>query len=263
MRRKPTMIIPFAIFTFLLAFSGWGTDTVPVKAEEGLGQDALARYDDPFDKLRDDVWEKLGFIPGQDIRETNFKLADVRIENGQLRLETRTGSFSLGGLGSKFMIRGDFDIQIDCAVEFRRDLGDMDQLIQFHVADRTKELQDLELEVVNICIFKPGKGEPRLFTGHIDKGKFDFGARTNVDGFKGSLRITRAGNRITTLYRKEADPDWQKMRTVSSFAGDAGVGFKIQNFNLQRTSIGASVPFVAFFDNFRINAAQEIVESEI
>ncbi|MBN1103685.1 MAG: DUF1583 domain-containing protein [Deltaproteobacteria bacterium] len=240
----------------------------------------LSRYQDTFERFRHDLWETIGFIPGQEKRQAHFKLADVRTEKGRLRVETKTGNFSLGGLGSKFSIRGDFDIQIDCAVELKNDLSDMEQLALFHVLDKTKELQDQEVESVNIVIFKPAVREPSrapmrqaskppvrnavfLFTGYTEKGKYSIGSRKETDGFKGSLRITREGNRITTLYKKEDEPDWQKMHSFSRPASDVVVGFKAQNFGRERTTIGASAPFVTFFDNFKVNSAQEIIESEI
>jgi hypothetical protein len=41
------------------------------------------------------------------------------------------------------------------------------------------------------------------------------------------------------------------------------ISFKLQNFGTIRTSITARSPITATFDNFRINAAEEIVEEDI
>jgi len=41
------------------------------------------------------------------------------------------------------------------------------------------------------------------------------------------------------------------------------LGFKLQNFVTNRTSITARSTITATFDNFKINAAEEIVEEDI
>ena len=88
------------------------------KVENSLPPETLARYSDSFDKLREDIWGKVGYLLRTDQREANFKLADVRIEGGRVRVETGTGCFSSGGLGPRLRFRGDFDIQVDFQVEF-------------------------------------------------------------------------------------------------------------------------------------------------
>jgi hypothetical protein len=263
MRRTSLKGFFLILIVSFLTPPAFATDPAVPKVEKSLPQEKLARYNDSFDRFQEELWEKVGWIPGIEQREAKFKLADVRVEGGRLRIETATGCFSLGGLGSKYKIRGDFDIQIDCAVEFKSEVHDMEQILQFNFTDVTKELRDRELEAVMIMLTKPAAGEAHMATAYRTQGEFKQGFRTGIGSFKGSLRVTREGNSVSTLYRKEGDPDWQNMRTFYRPPNDVVVGFKVQNFVPMRTSVGASSPFVAFFDNFKINAAQEIIDSDI
>jgi hypothetical protein len=80
--------------------------------------------------------------------------------------------------------------------------------------------------------------------------------------FRGSLRIVRAGNKVSTYYKKEGG-SWKKRDTFPSSGGHARVGLVVQNYAMQRTSIHATAPVIGKLDNFRINAAQDIIEEEI
>jgi hypothetical protein len=84
-----------------------------------------------------------------------------------------------------------------------------------------------------------------------------------VEEFKGSLRIIRAGNRVSAMFKRDGEREWKDMGILTRPVNDLVVSFKVQNFNVDRTSIGARKPFVVFFDEFRLNAAQKVVESEI
>jgi len=232
-------------------------------AAESTGARDLSRYHDSFDKFREDLWEKTGFIPGQGIREDNFKLADVAIDGGMARVKTATGCFSLGGLGSKFVIRGDFDVQVDCSVSFVTGVRDTDQVVMFSVLDKTKELLDRELGVASIVLVKIAMRKGRIFSGYMEGGNWSRGSWEEAEGFHGTLRITRAGKEVTALCRKEGEQEWKKLNAFTWSANDVIVNFKAQNYSAKRTSQKASVPVVATFDNFKVNAAREIIEPEI
>jgi hypothetical protein len=270
MRRTSLKSFFLILAVSFLSHPAFASDPALPKVENSLPPEKLARYHDSFDKFRDEFWEKSGYILGKEKRGGNFKVADARIEDGKLRLETKTGCFSSIQVGGKYLFRGDFDVQIDCAPEFKGDLKDMEHLAMFVVLDRTKELNEQEMEGVIIGINKPVKRNPRypfedisLFTGRFEKGRYSVGSFNLMDRFKGSLRITRAGNSVTTFYKKEGESDWRKMRTFSRPANPVVISLYVSNYDEDRTSIGASAPFVVFFDNFKINAAQEIMESDI
>ena len=80
-KMKPLHIVILA--AFLLSFLGCVTDTATLKIEKSLPQNRLAYYNDSFDKLRTDLWEKAGDIPNA-AQEANFKLAKMRIQDGKL-----------------------------------------------------------------------------------------------------------------------------------------------------------------------------------
>ena len=76
-------------------FPGCVTDTATLKIEKSLPQNKLAYYNDSFDELRNDLWDQAGLVY-QKQQLQNYKSPDMRIENGQLLIQTQVGSFSKG-----------------------------------------------------------------------------------------------------------------------------------------------------------------------
>jgi len=250
---------------FLVAFSGFFlgcvTDTATLKIEKSLPQNKLAYYNDSFDKFRTDLWDKAGYLSNK-AQEANFKLVKMRIEDGKLRVETETGCFSKGGLTSKYGLRGNFDIQVDCQIDFLEGLYDMDQLLNFLIVEKGKDLKTMNL--ATLCLYKKGGDDfNKIFSGFRKDGNFHRGNWYKIKNFDGTLRIVRIGDRISTLCKRKGDVEWKKIDTLRSTPNDIMLGFKLQNFGTIRTSITARSPITATFDNFRINAAEEIIEEDI
>ena len=261
MKRINALIIGIFLAAFSGFFPGCVTDTATLKLEKSLPQNKLVYYNDSFDKLRTDLWEKAGYIPNE-AQKDNFKLAKMHIEYGKLRVETEAGCFSKGGLGSKYGLRGDFDIQMDCQIDFLEGVYDMDQLLTLLVVERGKELKTMNS--VSLCLFKQGGRDfNTIFSGFRKNGKFHRGNWYKIGNFDGTLRIVRIGDRISTLFKRKGDAEGKKMDTFRSTPNDVMIGFSTCNFTPMRTSITAKAPITATFDNFRINAAEEIIEEEI
>jgi len=252
-------VVLFAIFW--VSFQGCATEPVSLRIEKTLPQDKLAYYNDSFDTLREDLWERAGFTfsPAQ---MGNFKMALMAIEEGKLRIDTQTGGFSKGGFVSKYKLRGDFDVQLDCHIDFVEGLQDMDQLLGFSIVEREEEGRGIRS--VNMGVVKEG-GRDRgvMVSNYRERGTFHPGNWRPTRNFHGTLRIVRIGDRINTLYKQHGEEKWRKMDTFPSTTDDAVVGFGLQNFVVKRNFITARSSITAWFDNFRINAAQEIIESEI
>ena len=261
MRKANALIIGI----FLAAFSGFSpgcvTDTASLKVEMTLPQSKLAYYNDSFDRLRTDLWEKAGYIPNED-QKANFKLAKTRIRDGKLWVQTETGCFSKGGLGSKYSLRGDFDIQMDCQIDFQEGVYDMDQMLALVVIERGEEIKTMNL--VSLYLFKKGgRDYNTIFSGFRKNGRFHRGNWHKIKNFDGTLRIVRIGDKVSTLLKKKGDLEWEKMDTFRSTPNDVMIGFSLSNFIAMRTSITAKLPITATFENFRINAAEEIIEEDI
>ena len=261
MRKINALIIVILSVAFSGLFLGCVTDTASLKIEKSLPQNKLAYYNDSFDKLRTDLWEKAGYIYNK-AQEANFKLAKMQIKDGKLWVQTETGCFSKGGLGSKFTLRGDFDIQIDCRIDFLEGVYDMDQYIDFLVIEKAKGIGTGDAVFLRL-LKMGGRDFSTIFSGYLDKGRYHRGEWSKIGNFDGTLRTVRIGNKITTLYRAKEDKQWKDLGTFWSTSNDLGTGFLLQNFIPKRTSITAKSPVTATFDNFRINAAEEIVEEDI
>ncbi|MBW2027783.1 MAG: hypothetical protein JRH06_01290 [Deltaproteobacteria bacterium] len=227
--------------------------------QNSLPQSRLAYYNDPFDRLREDLWEKSGFVYSEDQLQ-NYESADMKIEKGHLIIETQVGTFSKGGLVAKYELKGDFDIQIDCAMTFVRGATDLDQVIGFAAIERGKRPQWNRM--MAITILKAGQERSGIFASYRH-GRTILGKSWHPTGdFKGSLRIVRIGDKVSTLYRR-GNGRWIRTNTFPSSGNNAQVGLVLQNFTMKRKSIGAQAVVVGEFDNFRINAAQGIIEEEI
>jgi hypothetical protein len=261
MKRIALWIKAICFVAVAVFFPGCATAPVSLKIENSLSQDKLAYYNDSFDKLREDLWEKAGFTFSQ-AQLRQFRAADLTVENGVLRIETKTGGFSKGGLVSKYKLRGDFDVQVDCHIDFLEGKYDMDQVLGFAVVERGKTPG--EMRAINIGLVKQGKSDSSIInSNYVEKRKFYQGNWHRADDFYGTLRFVRIGQEISTLYKREGDAQWRKLNTLPSTRNDAIVGFGLQNFIMRRNSITAKVSITAKFDNFRINAAREIIEEEI
>jgi hypothetical protein len=112
-------------------------------------------------------------------------------------------------------------------------------------------------------LLKKGKEVSKILSGYLEGGKYHAGYWHPIDNFTGSLRLVRSGDHVSTFYRKQGQNRWTKMCTLPSTQNDTAIGFTLQNFVKDRNSITATRSISAWIDNFTINAAQEIIESEI
>jgi hypothetical protein len=261
MKSANALLIGIFLVTFSGFFPGCVTDTATLKIKKSLPQNKLAYYNDSFDKLRTDLWDKAGYAHNK-AQEANFKLAKMEIKDGKLWVRTETGCFSKGGLTSKYTLRGDFDIQVDCQIDFLKGLYDMDQSLNFLVIEKGTAIG--KDNTVFLCLYKKGGRDfSTIFSAVRKNGRFHRGDWYKIKNFDGGLRIVRIGDEISTLFKRKGDTEWKKMDTFQSTPKDIILGFKLQNFVTNRSSITARSPITATFDNFRINAAEEIIEEEI
>jgi hypothetical protein len=259
--KKASLIFGFLLLAFFGLLLSCATDKAPLQIKNSLPQSELAYYCDRFDKLREDVWERAGFVFSA-AQLGNIKIADMTIEDGRLRIDTKTGGFSKGGLVSKFALRGDFDVQIDYQIDFVPGNFDMDQVLGFGAVEKAKS--GGANQMISIGFLKKGKSKTStIFSGYLQRGKYHTGYSHNIGNFTGSVRFVRIGNQVSTFYRKQGQNRWTKMCTVPSTQKDTSIGFTLQNFVKDRNSITATRSITAWFDNFTINATQQIIESEI
>jgi hypothetical protein len=250
-----------AILTSWVNIQGCAPSPAVFNIEESLPKYKLDYYNDSFEKLREDLWERVGLAWNPD-QLANLKIADMSVENGHLRIRTKSGGFSKGGLATKYRLRGDFDVQVDCRIDFLKGNPGIDQFLVFCVLERGVNSRNFKLISISLLKKKDG-GQSGFFSSLRGKGEYQPGNWKNTDNFNGTLRIVRTGGTVTTLYRRKGRPEWTKMNTFPSNGDDATVAFAIQNFIITRKTIRASSTVTATFDNFRINAAREIIEEEI
>jgi hypothetical protein len=232
-----------------------------LQIENSLSQSELEYYSDSFDKMREDLWDRAGYLYREE-QVKNFKQADLRFENGKLIIRTKAGSFSKGGLGSKYAFRGDFDLQLDCRIDFLKSTSGMDQLLSILVVDKSGKIGKTDTVVINLTMGEY-MHQGWLASGAVINGRWNKGISKLVESFDGTLRILRKGKYTSTLYKNKGASEWSKLNTFRITENDMIFGFQVRNFFNKRTTIRAAQSVSAEFDNFRINAAQEIIEEEI
>jgi hypothetical protein len=260
-KRKSDFIRGFLLLAFFSALLSCATDTAPLPVTDSLPQSELAYYCDAFDSFREDIWERAGFVFSA-AQLGNIKIASMTIEDGRLRIDTKTGGFSKGGLVSKFALGGDFDVQIDLQINFVTGEFDMDQVAGLGVVEKTKSGKLIRFFTIGL-LKKSKNKRGAIFSGYHDRGKFHGYYSHPIGNFSGSVRFVRSGDKMSTFYRKQAQNRWIKMCTMPCGQNDASIGFTLQNFTIDRNSITATHSISAWIDNFTINAAQKIIESEI
>jgi hypothetical protein len=242
-------------------FQGCATETSNFRIKNSLAPNQLAYYSDTFDKLREDLWEKAGLVFSfQQLQ--NIKIADLAIEDGKLRITTKTGGFSKGGLTTKYSFSGDFDIQIDCRIDFQAHTPDMDQILGCGLREQGKAPE--ETRFFAITLLRQAKSNKSLIlSGYQQKKKFHSGYSHQIENFHGTMRFVRIAGKISTFYKMESKDTWEKMRTFPSTRNEVTFSVGLQNFVIEKKSITSDASITAWIDNFKINAAQKIIEEEI
>jgi hypothetical protein len=259
--KKAGFIIVFLSLAVLGAMLSCATDKAPLQVENSLPQSELEYYNDSFDKMREDLWDRAGYLYREE-QVQNFKQADLRFENGRLIIQTQTGSFSKGGLASRYALSGNFDIQLNCQMDFIKGITGMDQVLTIGVFDTSLKKGKMSAAMIGLTM-KGGSNQGYLFSNCIVNGKMKRGGSQGTENFNGAFRFVRTGKTISTLYKKAGAAEWTKMYTFRVTDKDMLVGFQLRNFFGNRTTIQANHTISAEFDSLKINAAQEIIEEEI
>ena len=240
--------------------SGCAMQQTSPQTGSGLPADKLGLYSDSFDSFRPELWDKAGYI--QEPHLASYKQADLWVADGKVTVKTKPGFFSKGGLALKPGLRGDFDVQVDCQIDFQMDLSGMDQVLLFGALEKGGEAETMD--GVFVGLFKRRESlKSFIFCAHRLNKTYQRTYANEIGDFDGTLRIARVGDNVTAFYKERNDDQWTKMSTFPFSNVDIMPGFKVQNYTADRTSIEATTGITATFDNFRINAAQEIVEPEI
>ena len=233
----------------------------PTETISSLSADQLTYYNETFESIREDVWDRSGMVFNES-QLPNFKLADLSIEDGTLNIKTQTNAFSKGGLDTKYAVRGDFDIEIECSFDPLTGTHNMDQRLTFLAYDKEKTIEKSDYILIEIAK-RGGDAKGGILAGYARTGQFRAGTWREIDSFNGYLKMTRKGNKISTYYRKKGKHNYQKLNTFSVSDADLTISFMLSNFYSSRDKIEADRPLQAKFDNFMIYAAQDIVESDI
>ncbi|MEE4265961.1 MAG: hypothetical protein V2I56_24955 [Desulfobacteraceae bacterium] len=239
------------------------TDSASLPKQTSLPESERSYYSDEFDTMREDLWDPVGYLY-RDEQMQNFKQTDMNFEKGKLILRTRSGSFSKGGLASKFAFRGNFDIQLECRMDFAKNISrtDMDQLFSFAVLDKSLKAGKMNIAIIGLAM-GGGADQGYIFGNYVLNGKRQMEVSHRLEHFNGSLRILRTGKDLSLSYKNSQEPRWVQIRAFRLTGNDMIFGFQFRNFFNYRTTIEARDSISIQIDRFTINSAQEIIEEEI
>jgi len=227
-----------------------------------LPKSILDRYCDSFETFREDLWDAAGGLPTSS-RSIEILVAEPNVEGGKLKLKTKTAGFSQGGLLSKFLLKGDFDLQIEVEANFNfggwiPKIG-MDQVIALGVVAQGSE----DVLVMSMTCPEGNHTYTYITLSAMEHERWVSHAWQYFYSPRLVLRLVRIGAQVSAVYRTPGKGEWQEL-TACDFGRDVvSVFFGIQNYRSTRREISADISFSVQFDDFRINAAEEIIESEM
>jgi len=249
----------FVIILCLFATVGCSTaqsptySSIALHVQNHVPAKELAYYNDSFDQIQNDLYNRPSGTTNSK-RTRRVELADMSIEQGRLVITTKPTTFSTGGLTSRYKISGDFDIQVDCQINFIEGVRNLTQRLYLHVSQTRFGLA--------VGLIKIGNGQ-----GHIIStsgwGTWKHKRGPKMSSFNGSLRIVRIGNQFISLYRDVGENQWHELQRIDAATGDCTWTIGVKNFIPITQRIDADEVITGAFDNFRINAAGGIVESDI
>ncbi len=252
-----TSLICIVLFGCVQTKTETKSDSAALGPVKSLSAEQLAEFNDDLNTFREDLWEKSYhlFREGQ---KSRFAAADVEIQSGQLVVTTKKGALSSVNVYSKFLIVGDFDIQTDIFVDF--DLSTpMRQQAWFTLTHKGLNATILfERENNKKVVMKMWRGKTDVgrIRGSTVKRKY-------FSEFSGSLRAVRRGEKLTCYYRNKMDADWKTLYKYRFTIRDVGVGLGVKNFWIGSSSNSkASGVCSVRYDNFKINAAEKIIERD-
>lgn len=259
-RKSSLLGMAFMLITLCYGVFGCAPNDISIQIEGGVPSEQLAFYADSFDSPKRNLWEIAAF--SRPAQQFDFKMADVSYENGRLKIQTQVGAFSSGFVASKFLLSGDFDIQVDCQIRFLKGNVNIDQLLYFSVV-RQGDTFHTGRSATNGIVKVTGAKHGVIRAFQRRHGEYLRGKLRQVDDFAGSLRMIRNGDRISMFYRKQSASGWTELDTLAFIRDNVVVMFGVRNFKPGRISLSATESVTGLFDNFKINATSKVIESNI
>lgn len=254
-------LFSFLITTALLGCASPQQEGPPIpSAGKTLSPAQLAKYNDSFDRFRDDLYD-IAAMTWSDQQMDKLCLGETEAIDGKLWIQTKPGCFSRGGFESKYQVKGSFDIQIDCTVRFLKGVQEIDQIVLFLVTGKGS-LTDFPRAGIQIAKFARSQ-ETAITSVSAGKGVSGHPRSHKINDFAGSLRIIKKENQVTTLYKKDGEREWTKLGTATINEDRLRLAFAVRNFTPQTTSVKGNSSMFVTVDNLVVNAAEEIIEGDI
>jgi hypothetical protein len=257
MKKECKVLIASLGLLILSACTSVDFNSPEYKISKSLPQSELAEFNDSFDELREDYW-----LIGADVfvaekLKSKFRPGKVVVKDGALSISTQGGYFGSGELRSTFHFVGDFDVQAD----FRAQPDPK----QYKAAIMSMRTPDSSV-IYSSLIYSFGNGTFSVSTlkNELQDGKrnLELSRGKQVSGGQGTFRMIKRNGIISYFYKNINEEQWTKLYERSISVKKMNIGFVFLNHS-QNSAIPAHYEDSCHFDNLRINAAQEIEESDI
>jgi hypothetical protein len=229
-----------------------------LRVYNSLSRGELDKFNDSFDTFDNSLWEKDLWLGNAKEIKGQVKFTDYKNEHGRLVLRTLPFEYSKGDLNSRFRLSGDFDIQVDFSVSFKK-IKQNQAAVLWIAPEESGNAYYIEVSEV---WYKGGGGFMEVYTGQGKNGKYRNVRKIRpISHFRGAHRIIRKGDTIYSFYKKNLNDPWRFNNKSKYLISDLNMGFSLKNFH-SSSIVFPNTDFRAelILDNFRINGAQHIVQ---
>jgi heat shock protein HtpX len=226
---------------------------------KSLPQDEIEYISDSYGTFQEAFWEKVQVSLPKVIKESDFQPAEITTFGRKLEIMTKPESFSKAEIASKFRLKGDFDIQMDCYIDFME--GKLGSDHYFFFVNLHDEKKIARRNTVGMSFSKKGETNPGVLRSvWWSQGRLSGQRKVEIAGFQGSLRFVKGGQKITTLFKRDAEWEWTEMASFSCSSDAFQLVIGLQNFIGKKNIAPAQSSLLAIVDNFKVNIAEYIIE---
>lgn len=230
-----------------------------IQFAKSIPQDQLKDISDSYSTFQEAFWEKVQLSLPTVVKESDFQPGEINTFGRKLEIMTKPESFSKAEIASKFRLKGDFDIQMDCDIDFMEERLGGDHY--FFFVNLHDEKRITRRNTVGMSFSKKGEMNSGVLRSvWWSHGRLSDQRKVEITGFQGSIRFVREGQKIFTLFKRNTELEWTEMASFSCSSDVLRLVIGLQNFIGRKNIAPAQSSLLAIVDNFKVNTAEYIIE---
>ena len=230
-----------------------------IQFAKSIPQNQLEYISDSYSTFQEAFWEKIQVSLPTVVKESDFQPGEINNFGRKLEIMTKPENFSKAEIASKFRLKGDFDIQMDCDIDFMEERLGGDHY--FFFVNLHDEKKITRRNTVGMSFSKKGEMNPGVLRSvRWSHGRLSEQRKVEITVFQGSIRFVREGQKIITLFKRNTELEWTEMASFSCSSDVFRLVIGLQNFIGRKNIAPAQSSLLAIVDNFKINTAEYIIE---